>query len=487
MKKIMALILLFIMIISSANVYAMPDKNKILTKQDVITIAKNKLGDIKYYEMNAQYREFTNKGGVWILFYTDKKDGFQNIEVTIDAKNGEIIRYNLLKEKSGDKNINKDEALKIAKGFLSKVKPLNLNKYVMDKNLYNEETPTSYNFKWRREENGITFLYDIIDVTVDKKTGDVINYTYNWTDGSLPELKNVVDMNEALKLYKEFLKPQLVYMTLYNKNKGETKLIYKPSQYMINAQNRDFIDIYGNKINLKPSAITNITLDKLTRNESRSVSKEEALKIASKYVNNDMMLKSTSYFEKYAGLDINVWMFRWNKKDGVGYTHVAVNANTGNIVDIVSSTKFDTDITISRETALKLAKDFVNKKFKNIVPYLTISDDNNNNNPGGKIYGYHFIFPMKQYNIPFINNGVTIDVDGKGNISAYSYKNYDIALPFPSNILTQDEVMKMYLNAEDFGLKYFKPEGKNIMLVYSVNEPLYNNIDAITGEKLRTY
>lgn len=487
MKKITALILMFIIITMTINCYAMTNNDEKLTKDDVISIVKNKLGDIKYDDFNIQYREFTNKDSVWILNYT-KNDIYQNTLITIDAKNGDILKYDFMTERKEDKTISKADAFKAAENFLSKVKPKNLSKYKLDNNIFNEETPYVFNFKWRREENGVKFLYDTINISVDKKSGDVLHYSYNWTDGDLPSLKNVIDINEATKLFKEYLKPKLVYTIIYNRNKGDVKLVYvsPSSQYMINAYNGNIIDVYGNKVNLKPSGINHITLDKAFKGSGRPVTKEEALKIASKYVGKDYELKNTSYFEKYAGLNLSVWTFAWNKINGIGYTHVAVNAKTGNVIDVMTSTKNDSDIIISRESALQKAEAFVKENFKDVLPYLDFSN-NNEYTSQSKVYGYHFIFPLKQYNIPFMNNGVTVEIDGKGNISAYTYKNYDIPIPFPSNIITQDTITNKYLKSGGFSIKYFKPLGKDLIPVYTVDEPMYSNIDAVTGEIIRPY
>ncbi|AST58521.1 peptidase M4 [Thermoanaerobacterium thermosaccharolyticum] len=489
MKKITAIILMFIILTGAFNVYAAQIDN-IITKEKAISIVKDKLGDIKYDNLNVQYREFTNKDSVWILSYT-KNDIFENTSITLNAKTGDIIRYNFISDYNGSKNLNRNDAKKIADEFLNKVKPTKLSKYKFD-SAHENDTYREYNFKWRREENGVKFLYDTINVSVDKKTGYVTHYTYDWTEGDLPTLKNVIDINEATKLFKGYLRPRLVYTIIYDKNKGDVKLVYvSPSpQYMINAYTGDIIDINGTKVELKNTGEGNegkITLDKFYNKSSKPVTKDEAYKIASKYASKDYELKNTAYIEKYAGLDLNVWTFAWNKVNGIGYLHVAVNANTGNVVDVLKSTKSDLSLSISRETALKKAESFIKDNFKDIVPYLDFRS-NTENQTGEEVYGYHFVFPLKQYNIPFINNGITVDVDGKGNVSAYTYKNYDIPIPMPSNIMTQDEITDKYLKNGNFSLKYYKPEGKDIIPVYTVDDPIYSNlIDAISGEIIKPY
>ncbi|MBP2070661.1 YcdB/YcdC domain-containing protein [Thermoanaerobacterium butyriciformans] len=486
MKKVTVIILMFIILAGTFNVYAAPSDN-IITKEKAISIVKDKLGDIKYDNLSAQYREFTNKDSVWILSYT-KDDIFENTSITLNAKTGDIIRYNYISDYNGGKNLSRDDAKKIADEFLNKVRPTNLSKYKFD-NMYKNDTYREYNFKWRREENGVKVLYDTINVSVDKKTGYVTHYTYDWTEGDLPTLKNVIDINEATKLFKEYLRPRLVYTVIYNKNKGDVKLVYfSPSpQYMINAYTGDIIDVNGNKVELKKTGEEKITLDKFYNKSSKPVTKDEAYKIASKYVSKDYELKNTAYIEKYAGLDLNVWTFAWNKVNGIGYLHVAVNANTGNVVDVLESTKSDLSISISRVNALKKAESFIKDNFKDVVPYLDFNS-NLDTNTREAIYGYHFVFPLKQYNIPFINNGITIDVDGGGNISAYTYKNYDVPIPMPSNIMTQDKVTDKYLKNGNFSLKYYKPEDKNIIPVYTVDDPIYSNlIDAISGEIIKPY
>lgn len=110
MKKITAIILMFIILTGAFNVYAAQIDN-IITKEKAISIVKDKLGDIKYDNLNVQYREFTNKDSVWILSYT-KNDIFENTSITLNAKTGDIIRYNFISDYNGSKNLNRNDAKK---------------------------------------------------------------------------------------------------------------------------------------------------------------------------------------------------------------------------------------------------------------------------------------------------------------------------------------------------------------------------------------
>lgn len=485
MKKLIASVFAFIILTGIFNVYA-AETSPVISKEEAISIVKEKLGDIKYDSENIQYREFTNKDSVWILSYT-KNDVFENTTVTVDAKTGEIIRYNFVTDFKGNKNIKRNDAKKIAEEFLDRVNPKNLGKYKYDAN-YKNDSYNEYSFKWKREENGIVFLYDTINVSVDKRTGLVTHYTYDWTDGDLPTLKNVIDINEATKLFKEYLKPRLVYTVIYNRNKGDVKLVYvSPSpQYMINAYTGDIIDINGNAVKLSAPRNVDIKMDMEPVLNKTPVGKDEAFKVAAKYAGSDYELKDTAYIEKYGGLNLKVWTFSWNKLNGIGYLHVAVNADTGNVVDILKSSKSNFDSSISRETALNKAESFVRENFKEVLPYIDFGF-NDVDNMNSNIYGYHFVFPLKHYNIPFINNGITVDVDGDGNVSAYTYKNYDIPYPKPVDIMNQDDVTAKYLKKCDFSLKYYKTE-KGIIPVYTVDDPVESSlIDAKSGEIIKPY
>lgn len=485
MKKLIASVFAFIILTGIFNVYA-AETSPVISKEEAISIVKEKLGDIKYDSENIQYREFTNKDSVWILSYT-KNDVFENTTVTVDAKTGEIIRYNFITDFKGNKNIKRNDAKKIAEEFLDRVNPKNLGKYKYDAN-YKNDSYNEYSFKWKREENGIVFLYDTINVSVDKRTGLVTHYTYDWTDGDLPTLKNVIDINEATKLFKEYLKPRLVYTVIYNRNKGDVKLVYvSPSpQYMINAYTGDIIDINGNAVKLSAPSNVDIKMDMEPVLNKTPVSKDEAFKIAAKYAGSDYELKDTAYIEKYGGLNLKVWTFSWNKLNGIGYLYVAVNADTGNVVDILKSSKSSFDSSISRETALNKAESFVRENFKEALPYIDFGF-NDVDNMNSNIYGYHFVFPLKHYNIPFINNGITVDVDGDGNVSSYTYKNYDIPYPKPVDIMNQGDVTAKYLKKCNFSLKYYKTE-KGIIPVYTVDDPVESSlIDAKSGEIIKPY
>lgn len=225
MKKLAAFILFIIILSYTFEGYAFD--NNVIKREKALSIIDEKLNILKNFDdYNAQYREFTNGGSIWLFNFSSIKGEFKSANVFLNSKTGDIIKYELFKDTDGTKDVGKQKAFLAAEEFLRKVSPKNLSHYIKDEKIYNEETTSTYNFKWSRFENGVEVLYDSIDIAVDKSTGEVVYYSYKWTEGDLPELINNMDKNEALKLFRYFKSPKLVYALLCD-NKKEHKLISK--------------------------------------------------------------------------------------------------------------------------------------------------------------------------------------------------------------------------------------------------------------------
>lgn len=225
MKKLVSAIIFIIMLFSEFNGYAF--NNDAITRDEALSIIDKRLNVLDSFEnYNAQYREFTNGGCIWLFNFNTKKGTFKNINVFVNSKTGDIVKYELFEDAGSTKDIGDYKALMAAEDFLMKLSPKNLSHYVRDEKIYNGETASTYNFRWRRVENGIQFLHDSIDIAVDRNTGEVVYYSYKWTDGKLSELMNIMDRNEALKLFKYYKKSELVYALLYYNKARDVKITF---------------------------------------------------------------------------------------------------------------------------------------------------------------------------------------------------------------------------------------------------------------------
>ncbi|MGB9679860.1 MAG: YcdB/YcdC domain-containing protein [Thermoanaerobacteraceae bacterium] len=219
MKKFFTLAI--IIIVSFFNIYAYADDKVNITKNEAVILSKQKIDALKdFKKYNVQFREYTNSGSIWLINFYNTEE-YKNANVFIDAHTKEILKYQILNEDMHNKNnfkISYKEAEKCAKEFLYNINPSSLSHFVEDKSVYNSEASETYNFRYKRIENGIELIFDKIEISIDKTTKEVVFYSYKWTKGDLHDLINNMDVNEPTKLFKETKGLKIVELTKNDKN-----------------------------------------------------------------------------------------------------------------------------------------------------------------------------------------------------------------------------------------------------------------------------
>jgi hypothetical protein len=132
-----------------------------------------------------------------------------------------------------------------------------------------------YNFNFTRIVNGIRFRDNNMNISIDRETGEVKNFYFNWTDIEFPAITSVISKEVAPKTYFTGSTANLSYIlqTTYNKTGipiiGDApKLVYTftnsqyPTNYglILDAVTGKFVDYSGNEVKIPtPNEELNLT------------------------------------------------------------------------------------------------------------------------------------------------------------------------------------------------------------------------------------
>lgn len=177
--------------------------------------------------------------------YTTFKDGdVYNVRVEITGsviKNVRVNTYN-----SGNSwepsfaKLSDAKLLEAAKKYINEINPGIKKSTVIDEDSLNISLYGNYAYVYfHRAVNGIPVSGQTGNVCIDKNTGALISYYYNWTNGAtFSDSKNAISQSEAEKAYKELFGSEINYTLSYDWEKKEyvPHLLYTQSSYgQINA------------------------------------------------------------------------------------------------------------------------------------------------------------------------------------------------------------------------------------------------------------
>lgn len=529
-----ALILISIFILPmeamSANEGTKGLENAIKKAKSILDIKDDSDYDIFNYSIDSQ----GNKT-IYSLSWEDSKNKLGSIYVNIDS-NGRILNYHSYKpfdentKQPSLPKITKEEALKASNQFIQKVTPWLSNKIKLAEN----NMPISvgdyyFNFNYYRIENGIPFMQNNINITVNNRTGNISDFNCNWDDDlSFPDTKNVISQDKAedhyskklglklvykLNVDRENSKPYLVYTNVYEGKYIDAKTgeIVKGSIYgpYFGGQSMAKEDAAKGEANTAASVNLSPKEKKAVEESSTFINEAKAEEIARKALNIDKSYKLNSI--NLYGVWMNKSDYSWNMnflKDGhTGNISISIDAKTGEVLNFYKFTDSNTNnpIKYNKNKALNIAKDYVNKiqplKYKE-VEYTEWSNQeiyplDSNEKPRQ----YSFMFTRKANGAYFIDNGFNITVDAaSGSLISYNYIWYKGSLPSTNNIISISKansilfgeigLLKQYIGIynQNSQAKIVPPIPQNgkqaVKLVYGINQKKAVNIDATSGKLL---
>ncbi|MCM3080406.1 YcdB/YcdC domain-containing protein [Brevibacillus invocatus] len=284
----------------TSTVHAAVQQTKELSKEEAIQRVQKLISipsQFKLERANYQGAEryaFLSES-TWNLSWSGERDA--GIYVTIDAITGKLLQYSRYGDESvsSAKKVSEEAALEAAKKFLEDVTSDQEREKLSDANEYGIGLSYSAGFVhhpyyFARIENDIPFLENGFRVVVDEK-GEVVQFSRNWYEDTLPDAKPVLSLEEAEEkmsgaapslVYKStssitgnYLDDRYQYQLVYQYSTTDPQFVDAMSGDLINAQGKaakaEKIEPLGTAISQKQQ------LDKL-------ITKEEAQLIADKVV-----------------------------------------------------------------------------------------------------------------------------------------------------------------------------------------------------------
>lgn len=428
--------------------------------------------------------------------------------------------------------LSKAEAKAKADEYIEHIAPGLLNELRYQEDYSDNIYDSDYYLNYYRVVNDVPYYNDMVRVTINRDTGELRDYSRNWTDDvEFPPANGVLTAEAAEKAYAEKLGLRLIYSYTSEDDGLKAFLLYAPVY-----DNSDFaIDAFtGEKIRLASGACIAFSENaaaeqkqrvlkaagesvKLTPEEQKAVeeagkliSLEEAEKIArsAEFTGLTGDFKLQDYYLNTNWIDNSeyLWSLSFEKKSEDGktedYVSISVNANTREITDFYRYTP-DTgnkkpvkDISKIKEITDAFLQKYY-PQYSKQLEYDVVSNEEYLADKAVPADSYTIRYTRLVNGIPFPGNGVVFSYDNiNERITSFSLDWYNINIPAEDDVIGLEEAYKslfgkigLELEYVYAGSKYIAPvnteekqEKEEAKLVYLLNsgKPLY--IDALTGK-----
>lgn len=494
MKRMLACIITLAMIFTLVNpgtAFARSEQKIKLT--EAIDSAKSLL-DIKTdnYNFNYNYNENLNGLSTWELNWSSKNSTGGGINVSVNSETGEILNFNSWDPYTGQTptkipKYSKEKAYAEVQKFISKVAPTKFSQTILKEN---KVTPydmplnsDTYSFNFVREINGLDFSENGINVSIDKNTLKIRNYTLTWDNGPFADPAKVIGTDSAKAAFAKKLGLELAYniITDYNSKTQTPILVYslKDGGSTIDALTGEVLSnnsqiMYSEAFDKAVS--TNMANSKTPEeqtsvdNSNKYISKEAALAVAKKYVTLDDTIKLNSSNLYVNDIDNSAtWNFYWDKSDSAKQTYSYLSANvdaiTGKIKAFsMSGNDFypakDAPANYTTAQAITIAENFLKELEPDKFKTTSMVDNTYPNVPTPVVtalndYNFSYVGNSNGAKCSFNNFNIGINAY-TGKVMNYNMSWNDVKLPSADGIMKlQDAYNKLYEKAK-FNLKYIK-------------------------------
>ena len=526
MKKCLLLVLSLVLILTLAvpsTSFADYDKGleeAILKAKEVFDITDD------YDEFNYEIDNYGEELEFY-LAWSDSSNELGEISVRVNSK-GRIKNYyiykpyhrhygpKLAKISSIEAKLKADKFIrKLDSGYIQKIK------YQPDDrplNVYDRR----YNFTYIRQENGILFPSNTINVSVDNMTGDVTRFYSIWEeDLHFPKPEGIITLEEGQEAFKDGIGLQLVYKFKYVDDKTVPYLVFtnltgtnhidaktgevlkSDGYHSIHAYDMGMSSGAGETKELSPVE------DKAVENIKDILSKELAEGLIREKLNIEDEFETTyiRFNSDWRNKDEFTWRMNFTKEDKESPRHVSasIDAKTGEIKSFYKTNKLDKDEApqYNKEQSQKLAEEFIKKhqpeKYKQIehVDWNQYDIVPLKGEELPRSYSFYFI---RKVNDAYVSNSyfnLTVDTV-TGEVTSYRFEWFKGELPVPKGVISIEEANKILFDEIGMELKYidyygkeeykviFNLEGKEdnreVRLVYGIKSDKPLNIDSKTGE-----
>ena len=524
MKKYLIICLVVLIIVSGTNIDSFADTA--IDKQLEAAVLKVK----NLFKISDEYDTFNSNVSsdldnmYFYMNWSDSNLKLDSISVTTDSL-GNVISYNKYKpiyEESETRiaNYSKEEALKIGLEFIEKINKdiYNEIELIEDKSHLNT-FDNEYRFSFNRLVNGIPFMDNTVNISINKYTGKVVSFYSNWDrDMIFPNPEGILSLDEGKKAYINNIGLDLIYKTTYRIRPLDTStqeakhyLVYSTinankaiDAFTGEATNSNYYGPYiGMQEVTKDSASGGVRENAvITPEERKEIEKlsgivdvakveEEARKILN--IDSEYVLYSNNLYTDYNNPDQYTWSLYFQNQTDNNYWHINISLNAKTL-ELLSFYKFDNEITnekptITKDEALEFAKEFIEKVQPNKIEEIEYYNQDIKEDQ----QSYYFTFTRKIDDIYVVSDSISVTVDAVNKeIDSYSFEWYKGKFPPMGEVIGLDKAYDILFNKIGYDLKYTivydydNADGnkREIKLVYAVDSKLPLNIDAHSGEIL---
>ena len=487
MKKLLSLFMATALSFGTVCTNAFAAENEKSTQQAVLEKIKDRLGNTDRYEnFNASY--YGETGQKQYSFDWSTKDGKKSLSVSC-TENGIITDYYSYDEDNDYEETSKKDLYAQAGKLADGLNP-NLDVILKKNNLHKNGT-----FYIQRTENSVPVAGETGYISISSDGEKIKNYSLSYSgDYSFDSLTKTISKDEAKKAFADKIGLKLVYKMDYDKKEVYMAYVPKEENTYINALNGTAFKPQndGNRVfagNLESSA----SADMAKGNDNGALSEREikefekinnlmgkdelfakvralsVLNISSKAVVSEFNMYYDEYTDRYCA--------SMNFKDGDKEGNIYLNAKTGEILNFyrysdTENKKLDENTAAAKaEAVLKALAPDKADEFKR----------------EGKIGGhYGAAVDYKRYvsGIECKFDGVSIDLDGNGDVESYSISYTDAKFPSKSSAITQDKALENIFSQVPYEIKYiFDYSAKKYVAAYVFGS--YDiSLNAVTGELL---
>ncbi|WP_102346490.1 YcdB/YcdC domain-containing protein [Bacillus sp. Marseille-P3661] len=234
-----------------------------------------------------------------------------------------------------------------------------------------------------------------------------------------------------------------------------------------------------------------------------AVSKEQAIDIAKGFIEipKEFSQQSVNYQSNWYPGNRTVWNVNWNKQteQGYGSINITIDAETGTVI---SMNRWDDTFNqqpayppkVNAAKAKELAQQFIKQKAPQKENLVKLDETvlSNQKPPLQGNASYYFPFMRVENGISFLEQFISVGVNGNGEITSYEYRWDDyVKIPETNGMIKQDEAVNKIKATLPIELKYnvfyrpqFLPSQPNTVKLAYDSRFSYPYIDAKTGQWL---
>lgn len=246
-----------------------------ISRDEALTIAKKAIKDTfglsvedSKFKSNIENRKDWSSPGryIWQMNwnYSDAAESLY-INVTLDAMTGQILGIGKDETTYGESIkktlVTKEEAQRKAEAFIEKIVPGLLEQTELRNSgddyyriMQGGRQPVHYNFNYIRLYDGVKYESNYINVRIDGSTGEITDFSYRWDEiKDLPSKEGAISKEKAVKLFKDHLDMELIYIPIRDQYKYEpvpkkVKLVYRAKYnnvHLLDAKTGKFVNWNG--------------------------------------------------------------------------------------------------------------------------------------------------------------------------------------------------------------------------------------------------